>query len=114
MRLSFALVDRKYLFAKFRCEVFHQCVAAQFNGIVLTQLKQIGFHGICVAVVDAHFGDDVHIDFANWLAVGHLVGLHQQHAFRACGWFEKAIGTATQECSAEAGEGGVFVHSDFG
>ena len=64
-RLStLALVDRKYLFAKFRCEVFHQCVAAQFNGIVLTQLKQIGFHGICVAVVDAHCGDDVHIDFA--------------------------------------------------
>ncbi len=63
-RSTLALVDRKYLFAKFRCDVFHQCVAAQFNGVVLAQLQQVSFHGICVAVVDAYFGDDVHIDFA--------------------------------------------------
>ena len=62
-RLTLALVDRKYLFAKFRRDIFHQCVAAQFNGVVLAQLQQVSFHGICFAVVDAHFGDDVHIDF---------------------------------------------------
>ena len=62
--LAFAFVNRKHLLAMFRRALFHQRVTAQFNGIVLSQLQQVGLYGIGIAVVDAHFGDDVHIDFA--------------------------------------------------
>ena len=64
MRLSFALVNRKHLFAKFGCYIFHKAVAAEFDGIVLPKLEQVGFDGIGFAGIDTDLGYHVHADFS--------------------------------------------------
>ena len=109
---SFALVNRKHLLAKLWCHVFHKAVSAQFNGVVLSELQQVGFNGIRFSGVDADLGDHIDTDFSEGLAMRHLVSIQQQHALRAFDRFQKAIGTTTEQHSAEANKRDGWVHGE--
>ncbi len=63
-RLTLALVNSKHLFAKLWRYIFHKAVTAEFDGIVLPKLQQVGFDGIGFAGIDTDLGYHVHADFS--------------------------------------------------